>query len=218
MKTANALKNCQDLDDALYPSSDGEPMGDTSIHMDAAGDWYEVLKAFYAKLMDVLVLANVLLYYERGNPSARKAPDVMVIKGVRKGPRRVFKIWEEGAVPCVAFEFTSESTWTDDLQDKKELYARLGIREYFIYDPELEHLEYPLIGFRLAQDGQYAAIPRDAAGSLLSEELGLRLQPDGHLLRGIDIATSRPLPHLWEVYAEVARLQGLLEQQEKPID
>src|SRR5690348_1039368 len=90
--------------DPLYPDSDGEPMGETEIHVIAIFDLYHALRRHFRRLQDVHVAADMFLYYEQGNPRACKAPDVMVSKGVRgKHPRRSFRVWEENAVPAVAF-------------------------------------------------------------------------------------------------------------------
>jgi Uma2 family endonuclease len=42
----------------------------------------------------------------------------------------------------------SEGTKKDDLKWKKQLYAWVGVREYFIFDPEYK-LKPPLRAFRL---------------------------------------------------------------------
>ncbi len=33
------------------------------------------------------------------------------------------------------FEILSEETWRKDVEEKPDLYARLGVHEYFAYDP-----------------------------------------------------------------------------------
>jgi hypothetical protein len=58
--------------------------------------------------------------------------------------------------------------------DKPELYARLGVKEYFLFDPYQEYLEPPLQGYRLA-GSTYARIAPEPSGALVSRELGLRL-------------------------------------------
>ena len=78
-------------------------------------------------------------------------------------------------------ETTSLKTKKKDTVDKLELYARLGIREYFLHDPTGEYLDPPLQGYRL-RDGNYERIPAEATSSLYSEELNMRLLvEDGEL-------------------------------------
>ena len=59
-----------------------------------------------------------------GNPKKSFAPDVFVVKNVRPDDRRVFKLWEEGAIPCFVLETTSRKTGHEDLGPKMLLYAK----------------------------------------------------------------------------------------------
>jgi len=79
-------------------------------------------------------------------------------------------------------EVTSKSTRRDDERRKRQVYAALGVREYFLYDPRAEWLAPPLQGFRL-HEGAYrrlAAVTvlpgREAA--VASEVLGLELRDE----------------------------------------
>ncbi len=53
--------------------------------------------------------------------------------------RKTYKLWLERRVPCLAVDVTSLSTRRKD-EKKKPLYARLGVKEYFRFDPEGEYL------------------------------------------------------------------------------
>jgi len=134
----------------------------------------------------------MFVYFEEGNPSAAFAPDVMVVFGVPNEQRRVYKLWEEGAVPAVVFEVSSRKTRRKDLGSKRRLCERLGIEEYFLWDPRYEYLTPPLQGFRLTA-GAYREILPDADGCLASEQLGLRLCGDRNRLEAYDGATGARL-------------------------
>jgi hypothetical protein len=121
------------------------------------------------------VASNLLVYYREGDPSQFVVPDDFVVKDCDPGRRRTFKIWEEGKAPEVVFEVTSRSSRREDEAYKPQIYARLGVREYFLYDPTADYLDPPLQGFRL-EHGQYARIEADAGGALRSEQLDLALQ------------------------------------------
>src|SRR4051794_20863235 len=97
-------------EDLLYPSSDGEPMGETDWHMMALIWLREGLEDFFADRTDVKVASDMFLYYREGDPRACKAPDVMVIKGVNPRWRRTFKTWVEKALPSTIIEIASERT------------------------------------------------------------------------------------------------------------
>jgi Uma2 family endonuclease len=65
---------------------------------------------------------------------------------------------------------------------KYQLYERLGVKEYFLFDPLDEYLQPRLQGFTLVQE-RYQALPLSAEGDLVSRELGLILRPQKDLLR-----------------------------------
>ena len=46
-------------------------------------------------------------------------------------------------------ESLSRKTRRKDTTTKPELYARLGVKEYFLFDPDREYLDPPLQGYRL---------------------------------------------------------------------
>lgn len=109
-----------------------------------------------------------------------RKPDIFVSFGIGKQERRIYKVWEEGKPPDFIMEFASRSTYDNDLGDKKEIYAAMGVTEYFLYDPFRCCLPAPLIGFRLF-DGDYVEILPLANGGVPSETLNLEflLQNDG---------------------------------------
>ena len=100
-------------------------------------------------------------------------------------------------------EITSRSTWREDQTKKRELYHRLGVREYWQYDPTRDYLEPPLQGLELA-GGAYRRLPdrelADGTLALWSEVLGLelRLQVAERRLRFHDPQTGKDLPDLKE--------------------
>ncbi|MDQ3248547.1 MAG: Uma2 family endonuclease [Chloroflexota bacterium] len=181
----------------VYRESDGEPMAETDVHRDEMTDaLIHPLKERYRADPLVYVSGNLLLYYEEGNPYASVAPDVFVAFGIKNEQRRTYKLWQEGKAPDVVFELSSESTRNKDLSEKRLLYERLGVREYFIFDPLREYLRPPLQGFRLG--GAYytplaAARLADDNWELPSEVLGLTLRTAGSTLRLYDAVAGRYL-------------------------
>lgn len=197
-----------------YPESDGKPMAETDVHRREVSDLIGALDDRFRDTPDVYVAGNLFLYYVEGDPRKVVAPDVFVVKGVPKGNRRIYKLWEEGHVPCMVIELTSDSTRQEDLETKKDCYARLGVEEYFLHDPLGDYLEPPLQGFRL-EGGRYHRIAPAPDGSLEIRTLGLRLRKEGERSRLTDAATGDPLPRLDEAYQqarELARLRRELER------
>lgn len=159
----------------FYPSADGEPVAETYDHLYALLTVLEVLRQ-YLEGRQAIVLGNQFLYYAQGFPRLRVAPDVMVIFDVTPGGRDNYKIWEEGQVPSVVFEMTSESTREQDQIFKKTLYAQIGVQEYWLFDPKAEWIADQLQGYRLRGD-QYELIQ-----DFCSQPLQLRLQVEGKLI------------------------------------
>jgi Uma2 family endonuclease len=185
-----------------YPESDGKPMAETDVHIDVLIYLREALKDYFRDEPQVYVAGNMLLYYEEGNPAACVAPDVFVVQGVAKGDRRTYKLWEEGQPPTVVFEITSRGSRIEDLRTKRALYAMLGVREYFLYDPLGEYLRPPLQGHRL-QQGEYERVLPGDEGVLVSQALGLELRLEEGQLRVINPATGERL--LTPAEAQAAR-------------
>ncbi|MGH9838476.1 MAG: Uma2 family endonuclease, partial [Blastocatellia bacterium] len=187
-----------------YPESDGEPMAETDIHRNLMAELIAELETHFRDEPDVYVSGNLFIYYIEGKPGKRVAPDVFVVRGVPKHERRVYKLWEEGPVPEVAFEISSRKTWGDDLQRKWLLYARLGVKEYFLFDPEYDYLDEALVAYRL-EDGQYTRIEVNE-GRVHSRTLDLELVDTSKTLRLFNPQTGEFLPTRLE--QEQARQQA----------
>ena len=204
-----------------YPETDGKPMAETDVHLDALLYLREALKDHFRDAPQVYVAGNMLLYYEEGNPAACVAPEVFVVQGVAKQERRTYRLWEEGQSPAVVFEITSRGSRLEDLGTKRAVYAMLGVREYFLYDPLGEYLRPPLQGYRL-QEGEYQRLLPGGEGELVSQVLGVELRVEAGRLRVIDPATGERLltpaeaqaarraaeAELERLRAELARLRG----------
>ena len=179
-----------------YPGSDGKPMGETLIHGRCIHEVLYILHGFFAARADVLVAGDNFIYYEEGNPRASVVPDVFVVFGAVKneyreeGWRDVYKLWEEPKGPDFVLEVTSRSTRREDLVQKRSLYARLGVGEYFLFDPKGEYLAPRLQGMRLAGGGYErlpeVRLPGGGEEGLWSGVLGLYLYGRGRELRLYD--------------------------------
>lgn len=185
-----------------YPETDGKPMAETDVHIDALIYLREALKDYFREAPQVYVAGNMLLYYEEGNPAACVAPDVFVVQGVAKRERRIYRLWEEGQPPAIVFEITSRGTRLEDLGTKRAVYAMLGVQEYFLYDPLGEYLQPPLQGYRL-QEGEYQRLLPGGAGEITSQMLGMELRLEGGRLRVVNPVTGERL--LTPAEAQAAR-------------
>ena len=170
--TPTALRSAPS-DGVYYPDSDGKPMAESDLHRDIMLDVIFMLRQWFARQSDdVYVSGNILVYYVEGDPRRSVSPDALVIKGVRQYRRRVVKLWEEGHAPGVVFEVTSSSTRREDTGRKHRLYAELGVREYYMYDPTGDYLDPRLQAWVLAEHTANGPAYREMP--LLTEEPGYR--------------------------------------------
>ena len=194
-----------------YPSSDGKPMAESDSQRIPLTYAVDRLRYHFRNHADVYASGNLLIYYEEGNPRARVAPDVFVVFGVRNVERSSYRLWEEGKGPDFVLEITSRATWREDQRKKRELYRRLGVREYWQYDPTRDYLEPPLQGSELVE-GAYERLPEremaDGTLALRSEVLGLEVRLAGRRLRFHDPQSGEDLPDLAETGDRLIEAEG----------
>ena len=191
-----------------YPCSDGKPMAENDAQRAAIMYVIGVLEVRYAHRPDVYVSGDLLIYYEEGDPRASVAPDAFVVFGAEDRRRPTYRLWEEPKAPDFVLEVASRSSWREDEGPKAALYERLGVHEYWQYDPTGEHLGTRLKGRRLV-DGVYRPQPvlesPDGARRLVSGTLGLEMRVKGEEMHFFDPAAGqRLLGHLEE---HAARLE-----------
>ncbi len=179
-------------DDAIiYPHTDGEPMAVSDYHRHSLIWTLQALEAHFAQNPEVYVSGDIFIYYREGEPRKSISPDVLVCFGINPKLRLTYKVWEEEKVPDFVMEFSSKNTYDKDLDEKMDIYASLGIQDYFLYDAEGLYLPSPLMGFTLVDD-VYVAIAPDANGGIRSSVLGLDFR-----LRGAEIAIYDPIADEW---------------------
>ena len=179
-----------------YPSGDGKPLAENDAQLAAILYGVGALRVYYQDRHDVYVSGDLLVYYEEGNPRVSVAPDVFVVFGVEDRVRMNYKVWEEGKGPDFVLEVASKSTWREDLGPKRDVYSRLGVKEYWLFDPTGEYFSPVLQGLRLAGGARVRQLPvasPDGALTLRSETLGLELRAQGAEMRFRDPATDETL-------------------------
>ncbi len=204
-----------------YPSSDGEPMAETTIHARAMILLQQALEDFFGQRKDVFIAVDLFWYYDEGQRTKKVAPDVMVVFNVANHDRRTFLAWDEGGnVPSIIIEVTSRDTKEDDEFDKYWLYEGLGVQEYFVFDPEAETRKAALQGYRLNGAAYRRLRPKDGC---IASQFGFELFPEGNLLRLVDSKSGATIPTRSEAIAaekeqslklrsEVERLQAMLQK------
>ena len=147
-----------------YPSSDGEPMSENQWQYVAMTDTVSALANHFIHRDDVFVAGDLLVYYRMNDNATRVAPDVFVVFGANgKHLRDSWIVWREGKAPDFVIEVASPSTWRRDAAEKRDIYAEMGVSEYWRFDPTGEHFTPQLVGERLA-DGEYHQILLETEG------------------------------------------------------
>ena len=165
-KITNAWIN-RTLPDIFYEEPDGPAGAEDGMQQELPIDIIKgSLRERYRAREDVFVSNLVFVSYDRTNGNARVQPDLFIAFDVDAAAIREnlpnFWIWETGKVPDFVMEVASPSTAGNDRGRKRDLYARLGVTEYWRFDPTGGDLYgQPLIGERLT-GGEYVPFELDA--------------------------------------------------------
>ena len=201
--TSNKISPRNAYQEEYLPESDGKPMAETDRHRAQMMASLHALEEYFRLDPNAYVSGNIFVYYLDENGERQSvAPDILVVFGVEKKERRTYKIDAEGKGPDIVIELTSSSTKAEDQVLKHYIYANLGVREYFLFDPYSETIKPALRGFRL-EGGEYVPM---AGETLRSEVLGLELKVENNRLRFYDPKTGERLRTPEE--AEAARREA----------
>ena len=211
--------------DIFYPETDGMPLPDGEYQLRHFMDLIAILKHFFRDRLDVWASGNTFMYYEEGNPRVSVSPDCYVVFGVDTGlilSNNNYRIWDMGKAPDFVLEIGSPSTWRNDLGSKRDLYASLGVGEYWMFDPSGgEHYGFALRGERLV-DGEYRRmemnIRPDGVAWGYSPTLNLELHWVDGRLRIYDPEGGRWLQNMTETAEEAERERAARESAEALVE
>ena len=217
------LAHLYDENGVFYPEEDGMPMPDAEyqgiIFRAVVSPLYHYLRR---SRPNAHAAGNTFVYYEQGNPRRFVSPDCYAVFDVDVAHifyRNTYRVWEMGKPPDFALEIASDSTASHDLTGKAELYASIGIGEYWLYDGTLDSQFYglKLAGGRLV-NGRYEPfqIHEDADGLVwgYSPALDLDLCWDNGKLRFRIPATGEYLPDYDETMDANYEMQAALNEAE----
>lgn len=147
----------------VYPETDGMPLPDGEFQAPIYRRVVGTLELHLADVPGAWVNGNTFIYYVEGNPRRSVSPDCYVVFNLSEAARHslsieannTYLLWEVGKAPDFILEIGSESTARTDLGRKRDLYAELGVCEYWRYDSTGgDFYGEPLVGERLV-DGEY---------------------------------------------------------------
>ena len=191
--------------------------------------------------LDVFMDTNSIVYYDPANHNRRVQPDVYIAFGVDVDAirrRNGYVIWEVGKPPDFVLEVASESTAGNDTGWKRDLYARLGVQEYWRFDTTggdlygtglvgeyLEGTEYRPVNTHVEPDGVEWAYSALLHMNLRWHDARLELQdPDTREVlvdrRGVRLALeaelSRREDRIRDQDQRIRQLEERLNQRELP--
>ena len=121
-----------------------------------------VLREYLSSRHGLFLDTGGFVFYDTSNLNLRVRPDLYLAFGVDAPAiyaRNGYVIEEVGKPPEFVLEVASESTHAVDTERKPELYSRIGVGEYWRFDPTGgDHYGYSLAGDKLV-NGEYHAIP-----------------------------------------------------------
>ncbi len=215
--------------EVVYPDSDGMPLPDGEYQAPIYRRVVGTLEMEFKDCPGVWVNGNTFIYYIEGDNRGSVSPDCYVALNISlESIERYnsYRVWEVGKPPDFVLEIASESTADVDLRRKRDLYARIEVPEYWLYDETGgDFYGEPLLGLSLV-DGQYRRIEmnREPDGRVWghSEALNLDMWWEDGRLRFRDPESNRWLltpeeeragrleaeARLAELEAELRRLRG----------
>ena len=220
MTTKSALQNREGrlypvVDPASLPSL--QPLPDAMQQENHFLDTVSTLRAHFSSDPSVLVSGNTIVCYDPDNLNRRVLPDCYItfeVDPIAIREQNGYLIWQVGKAPDFVLEIGSESTAIRDLTSKRDLYAEMGVPEYWRFDPTGgEHYGQPLVGEQLI-GGRYEpfglSINSDGLTCGYSPMLNLRLcLREGRLLFE-DVNTERYLINLEEAQDALTTEQAAL--------
>jgi len=177
-----SLSERSDVEERIIDALEQESslMGESTIHFQARTSATEVLRRYYGKQGKKVFIASDLHTLYPGERAFY--PDLLVVFDIEDHHRRSWNVFKEKKGLDFALEIVSKSSRRNDQLEKLNLFARLGIPEYFIFDPE----KFTLMGYELKRHKglqKYQKIPANKSKHVFSKILGLALTVENYKLR-----------------------------------
>ena len=147
----------------FYPETDGLPLPDGNYQLPLFTNAVVGLRVHFKGVEDAFVSGNTFLYYIEGDSDYSVSPDCYVVFGLSDTAKEslsikgnnTYLLWEVGKPPDFVLEIGSRSTARRDRFEKRDLYADIGVGEYWRFDGTGgDFYGEPLVGERLV-NGEY---------------------------------------------------------------
>jgi Uma2 family endonuclease len=191
----------------IYPSSDGQPMAESTEHYQWIVTIAGGLEDLFKDDNNVFVAGDLLWYPVEGQSEIRRAPDAMVVFGRPKGARGSYiQHLEAGIAPQVVFEVLSRGNRISEMARKFEFYQTYGVEEYYVYD----HLANDLVGWGRNPEDRHLE-PIIDIQNWTSPRLGIRFELTDETLKIFKPDGTRFLTYLEQ--AEQANAERVAKEQ-----
>ena len=195
-----------------FNPDDPEPLPDAMYQYPILEEILPILGAHLNRLHsreEAFRSSNTFICYDPDNLNVRVGPDFYFASGVDAPAiegTKLYLPWEVGKPPDFVLEIASESTAEHDVTGKRQIYAEIGVPEYWRFDRSGgAFYGEPLAGERLV-DGIYQPVPLsgepDGILKGYSPALRLSLCWDNEMLRFYDPGSGE---YLRNFEAEQAR-------------
>jgi Uma2 family endonuclease len=186
-------------------NEDDEDIGETTLHYQLINYLLNALKIFFINRADCFIAANLRFSYDEQNPLKWYAPDILIAFGVENHARSSYHLPTEKVMPQVIVEAASEKTVGRELGEKYLDYARLGVEEYYLLDPERSILPRPLIAYQ-RDEGELLQV-KIRSNRIFSPHLNLEIVDTGSDFRLFDPENNNYLKAPTELAQEATRLK-----------
>ena len=177
MTTAKPVQQQQTIDEPIdydsleYDPFEPDPMPDAMLQEPILRGLLAVLSSRARAGNPGLPLfdsSNTILCYDPSNLNIRVSPDYYFAVGIDPETvknRGIYRTWVQGKPPDFVLEVASPSTARNDETTKRDIYAGMGVPEYWRYDPtdlidpnQRSLYAVPLVG-EILVDGAYQPLP-----------------------------------------------------------
>ncbi len=163
-KLAYNIQSFVDYDSLSFNPDEPEPLPDAMFQYAVLQEILHILDTHITALHpseDVFRSSNTFICYDPTDLNVRVGPDFYAAFGVDAlaiERRKLYLPWEVGKPPDFVLEVGSESTARQDITTKREIYAQIGVPEYWRFDRSGgQFYGHALAGDRLV-DGAYQPI------------------------------------------------------------
>ena len=221
-KLAYQIESVIEYDKLGFDPDEPEPLPDAMFQYPIFQEVFHILDTHITNLYpseDVFRSSNTFICYDQTNLNVRVSPDFYAAFGVDSlaiKQRKIYLPWEVGKPPDFVLEVASESTAQQDMIAKRQIYAQIGIPEYWRFDPTGgDFYGQPLAGDRLVNHTyEPMELTAEPDGILKGYSQALRLSLCGldGMLKFYNHETNSYLRNLVQTQAALTQAEARVHQ------